>query len=229
MSHYGPAPRFRGERWNLRVFGATADGAERSWTYGEPSGLPQIEVVAGLRCATGRTSTDREWYGIPATAVLDLVPPAPEVTHIMARAEHGYAAGLRLADFTAPQTLPATHHDGEPLTVGHGFPLRLVVPHLYGCEGPKRLRAVEYLTEDRRGFREERGCHSIEDPWQEQRRAGGRVHRAGPPLRGGRALPTYGHTWAGLAPWGVPLSVVATLLIRRAGPCRRPAPAGLVA
>nr|WP_315903746.1 hypothetical protein [Streptomyces rhizosphaerihabitans] len=103
------------------------------------------------------------------------------------------------------------------------------MPHLYGCEGPKRLRAVEYLTEDRRGFREERGCHSIEDPWQEQRRAGGRVHRAGPPLRGGRALPTYGHTWAGLALWGVPLSVVATLLIRRAGPCRRPAPAGLVA
>jgi len=48
----------------------------------------------------------------PATAVLDLVPPAPEVTHVMAWAEYGYAANLRL-------------------TTEHGFPLRLVVPHLY--------------------------------------------------------------------------------------------------
>ncbi|MER5472551.1 DUF4184 family protein [Streptomyces sp. NPDC002685] len=31
-------------------------------------------------------------------------------------------------------------------------------------------------------------------------------------------LPTYGHTWAGLALWGVPLSVVDTLLIRRSAP-----------
>lgn len=26
VSHYGPVPRFRPERWNLRVFGATASG-----------------------------------------------------------------------------------------------------------------------------------------------------------------------------------------------------------
>ncbi|WRZ94750.1 hypothetical protein OHB54_40400 [Streptomyces sp. NBC_01007] len=89
----GLPPRFRGERWNLRVFGATADGAERSWTYGEPSGLPQIEVAAGPRCATGRTSTDREWYGIPATAALDLVPPAPEITHIHDRRVARVSAG----------------------------------------------------------------------------------------------------------------------------------------
>lgn len=49
--------------------------------------------------------------------------------------EYGYSANLRLRDFSSDRTLPATHHNGEPLTVEHGFPLRLVVPHLYGYKG----------------------------------------------------------------------------------------------
>ncbi|MFF1342218.1 molybdopterin-dependent oxidoreductase [Streptomyces sp. NPDC058290] len=63
----------------------------------------------------------------------------------------------------------ATHHDGEPLTAEHGFPLRLVVPHLYGYKGPKWLRGIEYMTQDRRGFWEERGYRNIADPWAGQR------------------------------------------------------------
>ncbi|MGW0971855.1 molybdopterin-dependent oxidoreductase [Streptomyces sp. NPDC002516] len=93
VSHYGPVPRFRPERWNLRVFGATADGAERGWTFDELTGLPHVTVVADLHCATGPTSTDHEWYGIPATSVLDLVPPAAEVTHVMAWWDGPCAAG----------------------------------------------------------------------------------------------------------------------------------------
>ncbi|MFD9507714.1 sulfite oxidase-like oxidoreductase [Streptomyces mirabilis] len=169
VSHYGPVPRFRPERWNLRVFGATAAGDERTWTFDEFTALPHTTVVADLHCATGPTSTDHEWFGIAATTVLDLAPPSPDVTHVMAWAEYGYAANLRLGDFTAPETLLATHHNGELLTAEHGFPLRLVVPHLYGYKSPKWLRGIEYLTEDRRGFWEERGYHNAGDPWKEQR------------------------------------------------------------
>ncbi|MDH6217893.1 DMSO/TMAO reductase YedYZ molybdopterin-dependent catalytic subunit [Streptomyces pseudovenezuelae] len=113
---------------NLRVHGATASGDEHMWTFDQLAALPRVTVVADLHCVSGPTSTDHEWYGTPATTVLDLVPPAPDVTHVMAWAEYGYSANLRLADFTGPQILLATHHDGEPLTAEHGFPLRLVVP-----------------------------------------------------------------------------------------------------
>ncbi|MFF2850645.1 molybdopterin-dependent oxidoreductase [Streptomyces sp. NPDC058001] len=181
VSHYGPVPRFRPERWNLRVHGATGTGDEHTWTFEELTALPRVTVVADLHCATGPTSTDHEWYGIPATAVLDLVPPASDVTHVMAWAEYGYAANLRIADFIAPEVVLATHHDGEPLTAEHGFPLRLVVPHLYGYKSPKWLRAIEYLTEDRRGFWEERGYHNIGDPWQEQRYSHQEKPGEGPP------------------------------------------------
>ncbi|MCZ0998370.1 molybdopterin-dependent oxidoreductase [Streptomyces mirabilis] len=169
VSHYGPVPRFRPERWNLRVFGATAAGDECTWSFEEFTALPHTTVVADLHCATGPTSTDHEWFGIAATTVLDLAPPSPDVTHVMAWAEYGYAANLRLRDFTAPETLLSTHHNGELLTAEHGFPLRLVVPHLYGYKSPKWLRGIEYLTEDRRGFWEARGYHNVGDPWKEQR------------------------------------------------------------
>ncbi|GCD95718.1 molybdopterin-dependent oxidoreductase [Embleya hyalina] len=174
VSHYGPVLVFRPDRWDLRIFGATADGRERAWNWAEfiaHPALPRITVVADLHCAQGVTSTDHEWFGIPAASLLELVPPAAAVTHVMAWAEYGYSANLRLADFAAPTTVLATHRGGEALTAEHGFPLRLVVPHLYGYKSAKWLRAVEYPTEERRGFWEERGYHTLGDPWREQRYA----------------------------------------------------------
>ena len=101
--------------------------------------------------------------------LLERVPPAPSVTHVMVWAEYGYGANLRLEDFASPSALFVTHRDGEPLSPDHGAPLRLVVPHLYAWKGPKWVRGVEYLEQDRRGFWEERGYHNRADPWQEQR------------------------------------------------------------
>ncbi|MFD9612174.1 molybdopterin-dependent oxidoreductase [Streptomyces sp. NPDC059083] len=169
VSHYGPVPRFRADRWSLQVFGATATGGKYSWTFDEVMALPGTTITTDLHCASGTTTRGHEFFGVPASVLLELAPPAPDVTHVMAWAEYGYSANLRLSDLTADRTLMATHHDGEPLTVEHGFPLRLVVPHLYGYKGPKWLRGIEYMTRDRRGFWEERGFHNTADPWTEQR------------------------------------------------------------
>lgn len=169
VSHYGPVPRFRPERWTLQVFGATANKAAHSWTFEEVTALPKATVVADLHCASGTSTTGHTFFGIPARILLDLAPPAEGVSHVMAWAEYGYSANLRLEDFIADSTVMATHHDDEVLTAEHGFPLRLVVPHLYGYKGPKWLRGIEYMTQDRRGFWEERGLHNIADPWTGRR------------------------------------------------------------
>ncbi|MYU35987.1 molybdopterin-dependent oxidoreductase [Streptomyces sp. SID8358] len=161
VSHYGPVPRFRPDRWDLKVFGATARAAAYSWSWDEVTALPRTTVVADLHCATGTTSTGHEWFGVPAGTLLRLAPPAPGVTHVMVWAEYGYSANLRLRDFTAATTLLATHRGGEPLTAEHGSPLRMVVPHLYGYKSAKWLRGIEYLTADRPGFWEERGHHPV--------------------------------------------------------------------
>lgn len=180
--HYGPVPRFRPQRWDLRVYGATESVDGHRWTWPEFTALPRTDVVADFHCVTKFTVFDARWTGVPASLLTELAPPRPEVTHVMVWAEYGYSANLRIGDFLDPGTVLATHRDGEPLPPEHGHPLRLVVPRLYGWKSVKWLRAVEYMTADRRGFWEERGYHNIADPWSEQRYAYQEQPGQGPPL-----------------------------------------------
>jgi len=164
--HYGPVPKVRLADWDFRAFGATA-GTAATWDWAGFGALPRTDVHADFHCVTKFSLLDSDWTGVAATTLLALAPPAPEATHVMVWAEYGYSANLCLEDFA--RGLFVTHRNGEPLTPEHGAPLRLVVPHLYAWKGPKWARGVEYLTQDRRGFWEERGYHNLADPWREQR------------------------------------------------------------
>ena len=167
--HYGPVPKFRPERWDLRVYGATEAGREYRWTWPEVAAMSHAKVTADFHCVTKFTVPDVGWEGILTATLVRLAPPAGEATHVMVWAEYGYSANLRMTDFLAETTLLATRRDGEPLTPDHGAPLRMVVPHRYAWKSVKWVRAIEYLTVDRRGFWEERGYHNVADPWREQR------------------------------------------------------------
>ena len=63
----------------------------------------------------------------------------------------------------------ADKHDGEPLTPEHGWPLRLVVPHLYFWKSAKWVRGLEFMASDRPGFWEQYGYHMRGDPHKEER------------------------------------------------------------
>ncbi|HEY8457897.1 MAG TPA: molybdopterin-dependent oxidoreductase [Actinopolymorphaceae bacterium] len=183
VSHYGPVPRRTDPAsWDIHVFGATASGREHVLDFDDLDALPRISVRADMHCVSGYTTLDLHWSGIPAWALTELVPPRDDVRYVMAYAQFGYSANLRLSDFLAEGTLLATHVDGMPLPPEHGGPLRLVVPHLYAWKGPKWLRAIEYLTHDRRGFWEERGYHNIGDPWSGRRYSYQEETGEGPPL-----------------------------------------------
>jgi DMSO/TMAO reductase YedYZ molybdopterin-dependent catalytic subunit len=169
VQHYGPVPRFRPDTWRLTVAGATQEGKDRHLDYEEFSALPRTPVRADLHCVTKWTVLDNVWEGVSARTLLDVVPPADDVSHVMVWAEYGYSTSMRMEDFSSPRVVLATHLDGEPLTPEHGFPVRLIVPHLYAWKGPKWLRHIEYLTSPARGFWEERGYHAVGDPWREER------------------------------------------------------------
>jgi len=56
-----------------------------------------------------------------------------------------------------------------PLERRHGWPLRLVVPHLYFWKSVKWVRGLRFLDHDEPGFWERNGYHMYGDPWKEQR------------------------------------------------------------
>lgn len=167
--HYGPVPRVDLQTWSFTVFGETASGERTTWSWPEMGHLPRTGLRSDFHCVTKFSTFDNDWRGVSTQTVLDLAPPADDVTHVLVWAEYGYSANMRLADFAHPDAIFATHWNGEELSADHGYPMRLVVPHLYAWKGPKWVTGVEYMTEDRRGFWEERGYHNLADPWTEQR------------------------------------------------------------
>lgn len=119
VSHYGPVPRFRPDRWDLKVFGTTAAGDTAAWTLEELTALPHHRRRRpALR---NRNNLDRPRM-VRHSALLEAAPPAPGVAHVMAWAESGSSANLRLSDRSTAGTLLATHRNGEVLTAEHGFP-----------------------------------------------------------------------------------------------------------
>jgi DMSO/TMAO reductase YedYZ molybdopterin-dependent catalytic subunit len=68
-----------------------------------------------------------------------------------------YFMSLDLATARHPQTLLATHFNGQPLTVDHGAPLRLLVPVKLGLKNVKAITRITYVAEEPRDYWAERG------------------------------------------------------------------------
>ena len=169
--HYGSVPGFDPETWDFRIFGIVERPVRLSWE--EFNRLPQKEVVADMHCVTRWSRFGNRWEGVPFTEVIKLVTPKPAARYVMVHAEQGFAANVPLEVLMRPTTLLALKHDGEPLRPEHGYPLRLVVPHLYSWKSVKWVRGIELLAQDAPGFWEQNGYHIYGDPWKEQRYSGG--------------------------------------------------------
>jgi DMSO/TMAO reductase YedYZ molybdopterin-dependent catalytic subunit len=164
---YGAVPRFDAAKWDFTVSGLVEKPVRLTWE--EFNRLPQKVVVADMHCVTRWSRFDNQWEGVAVTDVLALAKVKPEARFALIHAEQDYTANLPLDDLIRPAALFAFRHDGEPLTAEHGYPVRLVVPHLYAWKSVKWVRGIELLSKDEPGFWEQNGYDMYGDPWKEQR------------------------------------------------------------
>jgi DMSO/TMAO reductase YedYZ molybdopterin-dependent catalytic subunit len=168
--HAGPVPSFDRRAWRFRVFGFVE--AEKTYTYDEFTAgtlLPVSTVTADLHCVTTWSKLDNVWEGVKFLDLLAQVTVHPRVRYVMAHCAYGYTTNIPLADLSHDNVLFAWRHNGADLTPEHGYPLRLVVPHLYAWKSAKWLRGIEFMVDDAPGYWEQRGYHMYGDPWREQR------------------------------------------------------------
>jgi DMSO/TMAO reductase YedYZ molybdopterin-dependent catalytic subunit len=165
--HYGSVPGFDPEAWDLRITGLVDSPLKLNWK--EFNALPRIQSTSDFHCVTRWSRFDNHWDGVSFRELLASVHPKAQAAYVLVHAEQGFTANVPLADLDRDEVLLATHHDGEPLTAEHGYPLRLIVPHLYAWKSVKWLRGLEFLDHDAPGFWEQNGYHMYGDPWKEQR------------------------------------------------------------
>ena len=165
--HMGSVPTFDPVTWDFKINGLVRAPLRLTWH--EFNRLPMKEIVADMHCVTRWSRFDVRWEGVPFTEVIKFVEPKPEAKYAMMIAEQGYTSNLPLEDLMRPDVLFVLKHNGEPLTGEHGYPLRLVVPHLYAWKSVKWVRGFMLLDHDRPGFWERSGYHIYGDPFKEQR------------------------------------------------------------
>jgi DMSO/TMAO reductase YedYZ molybdopterin-dependent catalytic subunit len=165
--HLGDVPRFDPLKWYFLIAGRVENPVRLSWK--EFTSLPRREVVADMHCVTKWSRFDVRWEGVPFTEVMKIAGAKPEAKYVMILAEQGFTSNVPLADLMRPTTLFALKHNGEDLPSDHGYPLRLVVPHLYSWKSVKWVRGLEFMVQDSPGLWEQNGYHMYGDPFQEQR------------------------------------------------------------
>ena len=164
----GP-PAIDRARWRFRIGGMV--GKEVEWNWEEFVNLPRLKVFSDFHCVTRWSRLGNLWEGVSTRHLLELAGgAAPDARFVMVHGyDHGYTTNLPLDDFLAADALVAILHDGEPITLEHGGPARLIVPRLYAWKSAKWVSGVELMEHDREGFWEANGYHMRGDPWQQER------------------------------------------------------------
>jgi DMSO/TMAO reductase YedYZ molybdopterin-dependent catalytic subunit len=164
---YGPTPRFNPQNWDLRIFGMVKE--EIRLSYQEVRALPLSRQVSDFHCVTTWSRLDSRWEGVRAVDLMKRVQIDPLARHAIVHCDGGYTTNFALEEFLDDDVMLAWGLDGRDLEPDHGWPLRLVVPKLYGWKSAKWVRAIELVSEEQRGFWEIRGYHKHGDPWREER------------------------------------------------------------
>ena len=165
----GGPPRIDLQSWRLELRGLCRTPVSFSWE--EFNTLPRIRVLADFHCVTRWSRLDNTWEGVATRELVNRAGGiAPEARFVLVCGyDMGWTTNLPLDHFLAEDALVATHHDGEPLSLEHGAPARLIVPRLYAWKSAKWISGIEFLAADRPGFWEQNGYHMKGDPWREER------------------------------------------------------------
>ena len=131
--------------WSLRITGLVENPIEITWD--ELLALPMLETWVTLMCVSnevgGTLAGNAKWLGHPIRSLLERAKPLAGADMVLSRSVDGWTAS------TPPEVLQDANRDsilavgmnGEPLPLQHGFPVRMVVPGLYGY-----VSATKWLT-----------------------------------------------------------------------------------
>ncbi|MFJ8580193.1 sulfite oxidase [Micromonospora sp. NPDC093277] len=131
--------------WRLRIHGRVRHPIELS--FADLLARPMVERYVTLACVSNEVGGDlignARWLGVPIKELLDEAGPEEGADQVVGRSVDGWTCGTPTAVLRdGRDALLAVGMNGEPLPVEHGFPVRMVVPGLYGY-----VSACKWVTE----------------------------------------------------------------------------------
>ncbi|MEO8106041.1 MAG: molybdopterin-dependent oxidoreductase [Actinomycetes bacterium] len=128
-------PAVNSDDWSLRIHGMVDN--EVSFSFSELLARPMVERDITLTCVSnevgGRLLGTARWLGVRVQDLLEEAGVATGADQVVSRSYDGMTIGTPTAALLdGRDALLAVGMNGEPLPLEHGFPVRMVVPGLYG-------------------------------------------------------------------------------------------------
>ncbi|KJQ54480.1 molybdopterin-dependent oxidoreductase [Microbacterium sp. SA39] len=138
-------PRIDPADWSLRIHGMVDREVVISWD--ELLALPMQEADVTLACVSnevgGSLIGNARWLGHPIRELLARAGVSADADMVLSTSSDGFTASTPLEALTDDRdSLLAVGMNGEPLPLEHGFPVRMVVPGLYGY-----VSATKWVTQ----------------------------------------------------------------------------------
>jgi DMSO/TMAO reductase YedYZ molybdopterin-dependent catalytic subunit len=143
-------PNIDPKDWSLKITGMVDNEVELS--FAELMALPLEESYTTLACVSNYVGGDlignAKWLGYPIRQLLARARPNSGADMVLSRSIDGFTASSPLSALTdGRNAILAVGMNDEPLPLEHGFPVRMVVPGLYGyVSATKWVVSMEVTT-----------------------------------------------------------------------------------
>jgi DMSO/TMAO reductase YedYZ molybdopterin-dependent catalytic subunit len=145
--------------WSLEIKGLVSQPLKLS--HADIKAMESVEEYATLECISNPVGGDlignALWKGVRLRDVLERAGIKSGVRDVVLRAADDYSDSIPLDRAMQEGTLLAYEMNGAPLTATHGFPLRLIVPGIFGMKNVKWITQIELVDHDYKGYWQERG------------------------------------------------------------------------
>ncbi|MEP7287187.1 MAG: molybdopterin-dependent oxidoreductase [Chloroflexota bacterium] len=160
---YSHTPEVDVKSWALKIDGLVENPI--TLDYNAVKALPAFEDMRTLECignpVGGSLIGNLNWKGFAFEEILKQVKVKPTATHLKFEAADGYSTSVELKWVTQPGVMMAYEMNGQPLTVKHGFPIRINMPGLYGQKMPRWITHMEFIDSYYKGFWESHGWSDV--------------------------------------------------------------------
>jgi len=134
-----------------RKFMVEINGGNKSMIDLGSSDFTRCSIESDFHCVTTWSYMGASWSGVRFTDFYDtyvshLVDPDNPITGAVLCAQDGYRTTLILEDLLTEGVMLADSLGGQPLSIEHGAPLRLVAPEHYGYKNLKHLKRIEFYS-----------------------------------------------------------------------------------
>ena len=145
--------------WGLEIGGLVEEA--RTYSFDDLTALSPTEQETTLMCISNRIGaglfSNAVWTGVPMADLLNTAGVKEGAVEVLLRGADGYTDTFSIEKALDPTTMVVYRMNGEPLPRTHGYPVRVVVPGLYGEKNVKWVTGIEVIDHDGKGFYEQQG------------------------------------------------------------------------